>query len=74
MSIKVKPNHKNETPPNKLSYMHRKFNILIRRDLTLSTREVLMYQGETELTRMLSLAHSHAKFFVIWFIAPDTYK
>lgn len=48
----------------------RNFNILAR-ELTLSTSEVLIYHGETELTRILSFAHSHAKFFVIWFIAPE---
>lgn len=33
---------------------------------------VLTAQGETAFTRMLSVAHSHAKFFVSWLIAPET--
>lgn len=32
--------------------------------------EVLITQGATVLVRMLSFAHSHAKFFVSWFMAP----
>ena len=38
--------------------------------LTPSVSEVAMYQGATELALMLSFAHSHAKFFVNWLIAP----
>ena len=30
-----------------------------------------MYQGATALLLILSFAHSHAKFFVSWFIAPE---
>eukprot|EP00475_Leptophrys_vorax_P005201 TRINITY_DN13143_c0_g1_i1.p2 TRINITY_DN13143_c0_g1~~TRINITY_DN13143_c0_g1_i1.p2 ORF type:complete len:152 (+),score=3.37 TRINITY_DN13143_c0_g1_i1:102-557(+) len=32
-------------------------------------RSVAVYQGATALTRMPSLAHSHAKFLVSWFMA-----
>ena len=38
---------------------------------TCSTMEVLTYQGATELTLILSLAHSQAKFLVSWLIAPE---
>ena len=39
--------------------------------ITWSTIGVLMYQGATALLLILSSAHSHAKFFVSWFIAPE---
>ena len=32
-----------------------------------------MYDGATALVLILSLAHSHAKVFVSWFIAPEKY-
>jgi len=38
--------------------------------VTLSPRGVLIGPGATQLVLMLSFAHSHAKFFVTWFIAP----
>lgn len=42
-----------------------------RIQLTGSTSEVLMYHGATEFVRILSFAHSQARFFVNWFIAAD---
>jgi len=39
-------------------------------NITSSFIGVLMNQGATELTLILSLAHSHARFLVSWLIAP----
>ena len=44
-----------------------------RSEVTGSVREVLMYHGAIALVRMLSLAHSQAKFLASWFIAADTH-
>ncbi|WVZ01753.1 hypothetical protein V8G54_022559, partial [Vigna mungo] len=38
--------------------------------VTFSARGVLITPGATQLLLILSLAHSHARFFVIWCIAP----
>ena len=46
----------------------------LKRNSTGSTIVVLTPHGETVFVRMLSFAHSHAKFFVIWLIAPGTKK
>lgn len=35
------------------------------------TSGVLMTPGATQLVRMLSFAHSHARLLVSWFIAPE---
>ena len=40
------------------------------KDLTGSVSGVLMNQGAMLLVLILSFAHSHAKFFANWFIAP----
>ena len=40
-------------------------------DLTAGKMWVLTPHGATVFTRILSFAHSHAKFFVIWLIAPE---
>jgi hypothetical protein len=40
-------------------------------DITGATFLVLTAHGATALVRMLSFAHSQAKFFVIWLIAPE---
>lgn len=39
-----------------------------------SMREVLITHGATALTLILSIAHSHAKLLVNWFIAPYFFK
>jgi len=43
---------------------------IANKNVTFSRRGVLIGPGAIQLVLMLSLAHSHAKFFVIWFIAP----
>lgn len=40
-------------------------------DITGAVIVVLTPHGATVLVRILSFAHSHAKFFVIWLIAPE---
>jgi hypothetical protein len=40
-------------------------------DLTAVKMLVFTPNGATVFVRILSFAHSHAKFFVIWLIAPE---
>jgi hypothetical protein len=51
-------------------YLWRKLKMRL---LTSSDIEVLTYHGATELLLMWSFAHSHARFFASWFVAPITY-
>lgn len=44
----------------------------IKQKLTCSTMEVLIYQGATALLLIPSFAHSQARFFVSWLIAPKS--
>ena len=42
----------------------------INKCITLSNKGVFIAPGATQLVRILSCAHSHAKHLVSWFIAP----
>jgi hypothetical protein len=42
-----------------------------KRDITSGVIVVRTAHGATVFVRILSFAHSHAKFFVIWLIAPE---
>lgn len=61
------PNHRVEEYIKLFSFLYKKKKILTA---TVSVRAVSIIQGATALTRILSLPHSQAKFFVNWFIAP----
>ena len=44
------------------------------KNVTASMRGVRINQGATELALMLSFAHSHAKLFANWLIAPTSQR